>query len=117
MHPLLTFASGLVVGIIGLRALKNAKAPETLRDATGAGLKAARTGLEQAETGLRKATVSGLDAIEKSSAALKAKLAVPETAAPVASVPPSRRKRAKTPRKPAARKTPTPTEPPAGGQD
>lgn len=117
MHPLLTFASGLVVGIVGLRALKNAKTPETLRDATGAGLKAAQTGLEQAETGLRKATVSGLDAIERSSAALKAKLAVPEVAAPAASVPPSRRKRAKSPRKPAVRKTPAPKEPPADGQD
>lgn len=63
MHPLLIFAGGLFAGIAGVRTIKNAKLPET-----------ARRGLETAEGGLRRATVSGLETLERSSAALRGRL-------------------------------------------
>ena len=78
MLPLLTFASGLVAGIIGVRLIKTVKAPEGLRAATSERLATindkARHGFDQAQTGLRQATVSGLTVIEKSSASLRSKL-------------------------------------------
>lgn len=70
MLPVLTFASGLIAGIVGVRLLKKAKLadrPDT----------AAR--LDKAQTGLRHAAVSGLAAVEKSSACLRAKLTPAET--------------------------------------
>jgi len=71
MHPVLLFATGLVTGIIGVRALKkNGPGKETL---SALGDKT-RHGLDQAKSGLRDATVSGLTAIEKSSATLRGKL-------------------------------------------
>lgn len=76
MLPVLTFASGLIAGIVGVRLLKKAKLadrPDT----------AAR--LDKAQTGLRHAAVSGLAAVEKSSACLRAKLTPAE--APDAAVP------------------------------
>lgn len=73
MLPLLTFASGLVAGIVGLRVLKNVKPT--------AGIKAASAGLDRAEAGLRQATVSGLTAIERSSAALRERLTPAEVVA------------------------------------
>lgn len=81
MLPLLTFASGLVAGIVGIRLLKNVKAPENLKAAAGTIGGKARHGLDQAQTGLRQATVSGLSAIEKSSATLRARL-TPEISQP-----------------------------------
>ncbi|WP_096701913.1 hypothetical protein [Magnetospirillum sp. 15-1] len=80
MHPLLTFASGLVAGIVGVKLLKKATPPAAaqLDDIGGK----ARQGLAQAQSSLRDATVSGLSAIEKSSASLRAKL-TPAAAEPV----------------------------------
>lgn len=73
MLPLLTFASGLVAGIVGVRLLKTAKTPASL---DGIGDKA-RQGLDKAQNSLRQATVSGLTSIEKSSASLREKLTAP----------------------------------------
>ncbi|MDO8607413.1 MAG: hypothetical protein Q7R40_12825 [Phaeospirillum sp.] len=92
MHPLLTFASGLVAGIVGIRLLK--KAPPLELEGIGG---KARQGLTQAQASLRDATVSGLTAIETSSANLRAKL-TPAAADPVTTAKPVRV------RKPAARK-------------
>lgn len=84
MIPLLTFASGLLVGAVGIRVLKKVKTPASLARASESGLKSARQGLDQAESGLRKATISGLGAIEKSSAALRGKLEAAVKEAPKA---------------------------------
>lgn len=65
MLPVLTFASGLIAGIVGVQMLKKAKLADR-RDP------AAR--LDKAQAGLRQAAVSGLAAMEKSSAGLRAKL-------------------------------------------
>lgn len=73
MHPLLTFASGLLAGIVGVKLLNKATPPAAQRLETLGGK--ARQGLAQAQSGLRDATVTGLEAIEKSSASLRAKLA------------------------------------------
>jgi hypothetical protein len=70
MWRLLTFAAGVVAGAVGVRALKKAEAPEKLTDLAHK----ARSGLDKAGEGLRDATVSGLSAVEKSSASLRAKL-------------------------------------------
>lgn len=74
MHPLLTFASGLLAGIVGVRLL-NKTAPQVAAAVRAGDLGGkARQGLTQAQSGLRHATVSGLAAIEKSSASLRARL-------------------------------------------
>lgn len=100
MLPLLTFASGLVAGIVGIRLLKTVKAPENLKAATGTIGDKARHGIEQAQSGLRQATMSGLTAIEKSSASLRAKLAPePAESEPASAV---KAKRAARKAKPAA---------------
>lgn len=81
MLPFLTFASGIVAGIVGVQLLKKARTPQNIGDL---GTKA-RSGLDKAGAGLRDATVSSLSAIEKSSASLRAKLtpeAAPEAEAP-----------------------------------
>ncbi|MGE4278486.1 MAG: hypothetical protein AB7G62_02785 [Magnetospirillum sp.] len=70
MLPFLTFAGGIVAGIVGVKLLKQVKAPESL----GSLGDKARSGLDKAGAGLREATVSGLSAIEKSSANLRTKL-------------------------------------------
>lgn len=100
MLPLLTFASGLVAGIVGVRLLKNVKAPENLKATAGCLGDKARHGIDQAQSGLRQATVSSLTAIEKSSASLRAKL-TPEVAAPAPEMPAPEPER---PAKPAARR-------------
>lgn len=106
MLPLLTFASGLVAGIVGLRLLKSVKAPENLRST-------ATARLETIGDKARQATVSGLTAIEKSSAGLRTKLtpvaaepalepdAEVEAQAPVQAKPPVKAK-------PARKKAPPP---------
>lgn len=78
MLPFLTFASGIVAGIIGVKLLKNVKAPESL----GSIGDKARGGLDKAQAGLRDVTVSGLSALEKSSASLRTKLTPEEPATP-----------------------------------
>lgn len=70
MLPVLTFAAGLIVGAAGYRALKKSKARVDL----GAAGAAARDGLDRAQSGLRQAAVSGLSAVERSSANLRVKL-------------------------------------------
>ncbi|CAA7622436.1 hypothetical protein [Magnetospirillum sp. SS-4] len=116
MHPLLTFASGLLAGIVGVRLLNKTAAPAAAR-LEGLGGKA-RQGLGQAQAGLREATISGLAAIEKSSAGLRARLtptmvsAVAETeAAPVKAPAKPRR-----PRKAPAKATKPPATPEGGSE-
>ncbi|ACF01093.1 hypothetical protein Rpal_2580 [Rhodopseudomonas palustris TIE-1] len=70
MLPLLRFASGILVGVVGVHLLKQAKAPEAVKSFA----QKARSGLDKAGEDLREATVSGLSAVEKSSAALRSKL-------------------------------------------
>lgn len=70
MLPLLRFASGIVVGVIGVQLLKKAKAPKAVKSIAHK----ARSGLDKAGEELREATVSSLSAVEKSSANLRAKL-------------------------------------------
>lgn len=80
MLPVLTFAAGLIVGAAGYRALKKSKSGVDLRAAGDA----ARDGLGKAQSGLRQAAVSGLSAVERSSANLRVKL---ETVAAEADAP------------------------------
>lgn len=84
MLPVLTFAAGLIAGAVGYRALNKSKSNVSLRAAGDA----ARDSLGKAQSGLRQAAVSGLSAVERSSASLRAKLeTVPdETAAPAPAV-------------------------------
>lgn len=70
MLPLLTFASGIVAGIVGVRLLKKNKGSGSLKSL---GQKAC-SGLDRAGEGLRDATVSGLSALEQSSASLRGQL-------------------------------------------
>ena len=70
MLPVLRFASGILVGVVGVHLLKQAKAPEAVKSLA----QKARTGLDKAGEELRDATVSSLSAVEKSSAALRSKL-------------------------------------------
>lgn len=71
MFPLLPFAAGLAAGILGVQMLRNVK--------TGTLNSSAREQLGRAKSGLRNATVSSLEAIEHSTANLRAKL-TPEPA-------------------------------------
>ncbi|MCW2248582.1 hypothetical protein M2352_004242 [Azospirillum fermentarium] len=80
MYPLLVFATGLLAGAAGVRLLKGVKGP---LKATG----------QQATGAVRGAAVSGLSAIERTSACLRTKLepeaaaaAAPETTEPDTSV-------------------------------
>lgn len=91
MLPVLTFAAGVLAGVIGVKMLKKAKQSDALRAAAATRLETvgdrAREGLDKAQSGLRQAAVSGLSAVEKSSASLRAKLTpaeepAAETAAP-----------------------------------
>ncbi len=83
MHPFLTFASGLLLGVAGVRLLKTVKAPEGLKTAASSLGDKARHGLDQAQAGLRDATVSGLSAIERSSASLRDRLVTAPVEPPV----------------------------------
>ncbi|CAO3432942.1 hypothetical protein [Azospirillum doebereinerae] len=75
MLPVLTFASGLIAGALGVQLLKKAKLP------AGAG---AAGRLDKAQTSLRQAAACGLAAVETSSASLRAKLTPAE---PIADAP------------------------------
>ncbi|PWC44240.1 hypothetical protein [Azospirillum sp. TSO22-1] len=106
MYPLLVFASGLIAGAVGVRLLKRADLPQNLKAATASG----KVGLDRAQSAVREATLSGLSAVESTSARLRAKLAPePETAAPEAPAaeepsprPPRRRPRKAKAARPAA---------------
>ncbi len=97
MHPLLTVAAGLVVGAMGVRLAKSAKAREALKSSAAAGLETARSGLSQARGGARGAALSGLSVIERSSAGLRRKLGTPSGSTEVVDPPapgPKRKKAA-----------------------
>lgn len=116
MFPLLPFAAGLLAGAIGLRLLKTVKVP-----ALGAIDTTAREQLGRAQSRLRQATVSGLSAVETSSARLRAKLTpeepVPaEEAAPAAGSAPAK-SAAKPVKAKAARKVRQKAAPPAIADD
>lgn len=70
MYPVLPFAIGAMVGAAAVRLLKTVSL---------------RGSLDKAQERLRDATISSLDAIEHSSAGLKARLATPATPAAAAS--------------------------------
>lgn len=93
MLPLLVFASGVVAGVVGVRALKSVASPDSISKAgSGIGTIGARaqSGIGQAQSAVRDATVSGLSAIERTSAQLRARLeAPPEPAEPPADPPPA----------------------------
>ncbi|MHA7065006.1 hypothetical protein [Azospirillum argentinense] len=87
MLPLLTFASGVIAGAIGVRMVKNAKAKAdpTIADLKSVDVKAAaREGAGKAQSAVREAAVTGLLAIERTSAGLRSRLATPVEEAPVA---------------------------------
>lgn len=91
MLPLLPFAAGLLAGAVTIKLWRNDKT---------------RTNIDSAKKKLREATVSGLNALEHSSASVRQRLSTPtaETSAqpvekPVASAPKKRI------RKPAVSKT------------
>ena len=67
MFPLLPLISGIVIGAVGARLLKNNQSVESLCAST-------RAELEKAELSLRQATISGLEAIRKTSGSLQDKL-------------------------------------------
>lgn len=103
MFPLLPFAAGLAAGILGVQMLKNVK--------TGTLNTSAREQLGRAKSGLRNATVSSLEAIEHSTANLRAKLtpepapaAEPEPAAEPAAEAAAAPAKARAPRKTTRRK-------------
>ena len=94
MFPMLPFAIGLLTGAVTVRLLKSANL---------------RSGLDKAQDRLRDATVSGLSAIEHSSAELKAKLTtatsvVAEPAAAAPEGPAETSETAAPPRKPARKR-------------
>jgi hypothetical protein len=93
MHPLLTFATGLLAGIAGVRLLKSAKAPDGLCHAT------ASLGEKT-----RDAAVSGLTAIERSSASLRGKIAPAQDAQAAKTQPASKPAKPRRARKPAPKK-------------
>lgn len=67
MIPLLPFAAGLLVGITAVKLAKNDKT---------------KASLDKAQEKIREATVSGLTAIERSSAKLRTKMEEKPTEAP-----------------------------------
>ncbi|WP_211099897.1 hypothetical protein [Azospirillum brasilense] len=90
MLPLLTFASGVIAGAIGVRMVKNAKAKADpkIADLKSIDVKAAaREGAGKAQTAVREAAVTGLLAIERTSAGLRSRLATPVEEAPVEAAP------------------------------
>jgi len=100
MYPLLIFATGLVVGAAGVRLLKG----------TDVSLKAKG---DQAQDAVRGAAVSGLSAIERTSARLRAKL-TPEPAEAAAEAPLAAAEEApaEPPAAEAAAEAPAASEPP-----
>ncbi|MGQ9368065.1 hypothetical protein [Azospirillum sp. ST 5-10] len=78
MLPLLMFASGVVAGVVGVRVLKSAASsgdlPAAARSGVGAIGAKAQSGVDHAQAAVRGATISGLSAIERTSANLRAKL-------------------------------------------
>lgn len=82
MYPLLVFASGVIAGAVGIRVLKRATLPEGVKAAAGSG----RAGLDRAQEAVREAALSGLSAVERTSATLRTRL-TPSPGAPEAAEP------------------------------
>jgi hypothetical protein len=83
MLPLLPFAAGLLAGAVAVRLMRSEGTRaglEKLQDKT-------RGGLGKAQDKLRDATLSGLSAVENSSAAMRRRLSAGKDAAPQAAVP------------------------------
>ena len=106
MYPVLPFAIGAMVGAAAVRLLKTVSL---------------QSSLDKAQERLREATISSLDAIEHSSAGLKAKLAAapaaPEAAATsteAASAAPARKAPARRRSTPPTTGTPTTSTPTTG---
>ncbi len=89
MFPLFPFAIGLVVGAAGIKLVRTGKAKKQI---------------EEAQSYLRSATVSGLSAIEQSSARLRDRLQEEPSEAPQEEAPAARR--SKPAAKPAAKPAP-----------
>lgn len=87
MNPLFVLIAGVAVGVMGVRVAKSANTRKVLQSTAATGEETVRTGLNQARSGVLDATVSGLETIERTSAALRRKLnntppeKVPDTAA------------------------------------
>ena len=74
MNPLFTLIAGVAVGVVGVRVAKSANTRKVLQSTAATGGETVRTGLNQAQSGLLDAAVSGLETIERTSAALRRKL-------------------------------------------
>lgn len=102
MLPFLTFASGLLIGGLGMKLA---------RDARGAKAETAREALAKGEAKMRRAAASGLDAVEKTAADLRRRVdPAPEAPAPKASAAPKAAPKASPARKPRTKKAVPPAE-------
>lgn len=88
MFPLLPFAVGLVTGAVAIKLVRSGKAKKQIEDT---------------QDYLRHATISGLNAIEQSSARLRDRLQEP-AAAPQEDAPAAKRAKPAPKRRPAAAK-------------
>lgn len=79
MLPLIPFAAGLLAGAAAIRLLRSDRARTGLSKAR-TGLDKARAGLDQAQEKLRGAAISGLTAIEATSARARERLATQDEA-------------------------------------
>ncbi len=104
MLPLLPFIAGIATGAVAIKLWRNDKTTQTL---------------ENAKVKIREATVSGLSRLESSTAAMRDKLAVPETetaaveTAVAAKTTRSRKPAAKPATKPATQSAAEPAKKPA----
>ena len=114
MVPLLTFATGLVIGIAGVRLLRSATLDASATPSADDIGQKARQGFDRGRSGLREAAVSGLTAVERTSAGLREKLAPEPSAQPPATAeaeapaeaPPAAKPKARRPPRKAAKKAP-----------
>ena len=116
MHPFLTLTAGVAVGALGVRLAKSAKPQVPPQSSSSSGIQAVRSGLAQTQSGARDAAVSGLNVIEKASAALRQKLgstsnadstSEPTSASELTSTPESEPVPKKAPFRPSGRKAGT----------
>lgn len=74
MKPLFTLLTGMAVGVMGVRLVRSSNLPRVVQSTADTSSEAVRTGLNQAGSAVRGAAVRGLQAVEKTSAALHRKL-------------------------------------------
>lgn len=98
MFPLLPFAAGLLAGAVAIKMFRSEKALKQL---------------DQAQNRLREATVSGLSAVEQSTARLRDKLQAAAPAGETAAAPAGKKAKAAAPsrKSPAVGKTTAKTAP------